>query len=126
MPNAQVNNAKEALNHKIILLEIKREQELAALKNQFYSTCESLKPINLVKDSFKELVQSSDLKGDILDTTLSLATGYLSKKVITGFGQTPIKNFFGTLFQIGITNVVSKNIVDLKSEVLSFLKRFKK
>lgn len=117
---------KIELNRKIVLLEIKRERELAALKNQIYTTRESLKPINLLKGTFRSLVPSPDLKSDVLDITLSLLTGYLSKKAVLGSVQTPLKSFFGTLFQIGITSIVSKNITELKSEFLGLINKFTK
>ncbi len=119
-------NPKEALENRINLLEAKRQQELISLKKEFYAGFESLKPVNLIKDTMKSLVQSPNLKSDILNTTLSLATGYLSRKAVLGNKHTRLNDFFGTLLQIGITSLVSNNIPEIKSDFLSLVKNLVK
>ena len=103
------------LQESILLLEIKQANEALLLKAQFKITYESLKPVNLIKNVLNELVTAPDFKGDIFDATLSLTAGYLSKKAVAEATHSPLKQFFGTLLQMGVISIVSKNIPEIKS-----------
>ena len=103
------------LRETILLLEIKLENERQLLKSQFEITYENLRPVNLIKSAFSELVTTPDLKGNILNAVISLAVGYLSKKVMVGSTHNPIKQLLGTLLQVGVTEFASKNTDGIKS-----------
>lgn len=105
------------LKESIHLLEIKQAEEKVLLISEFKMTIENLKPINLITNKINDIITDSDLKKNILDTTLSIAAGYLSKKMIVGSTNNPIKQLFGTLLQVGVTSFVSKNSENLKSIV---------
>ena len=110
------------LKQKIVMLEIQQANELIILKEQGKATYESIKPINLIKNGIKELASEPNLKGDLVNTALSLATGYLSKKVIIGSTHNPIKQLLGNFLQAGVSSLVSKNADEIKSVVYSLLK----
>lgn len=112
------------LKEEIFRLEIKQAHEARLLKEQFMITRESLKPANLIKSSINDLITSPDLKENILNTTLSLAAGYLSKKIIVGSSQNPFKQILGTLLQMGVTNIVSKNSDGIKSAAMNLINNF--
>ena len=97
------------LRQTILLLEIKQVDEKQLLKEQFKITYERLSSINLIKSTLHKLVAVPELKGNLVNTTLSLAAGYLSKKVVVGATHKPFKQLLGTLLQIGVSNIVSKN-----------------
>ena len=103
------------LKEAIRLLEIQQKVEGALLKEQFKTTYESLKPVNLISNTIKELIKSPSLKGDLLTTALSLGAGYLSKKAAVGNTANPLKQLLGTLLQMGVTGLVSKNSDTIKS-----------
>ncbi len=110
------------LKEAISLLEIQQKAEGALLKEEFKITYESLRPANLIGNTIKELTTLPDLKGDLLTTALSLATGYLSKKAAVGNTTNPLKQLLGTFLQMGVTSLVSKNsdtIKSIGSEILS-------
>jgi hypothetical protein len=111
----------EELQQAIQVLEIKQASELVLLKDQFKITYESLKPINLIKSTLKELTSVPDLKEDLLNTSVSLAAGYFSKKAIVGDTHNPIKQILGTLLQMGITSIVSKNADEIKSKIAKII-----
>ena len=73
-------NPNEALKNKISLLEIKSKQEFKELKQQFHITYESLKPVNLIKDTFKELTQTADLK-NFIAWVIFLISGIFSQRI---------------------------------------------
>ncbi len=113
---------KDILAEAISLLENKQAEELKLLKEQFHQTYESLKPINLIKSTFQEVQASPNIKRDVLNTAVGLATGYLSKKVLTNdSSQTPIKKMLGTILQFAIAKVVSSNSDSIINSGESFI-----
>jgi hypothetical protein len=113
--------SQEELRESIILLEIKQASQKKLLKEQFMITYESVKPVNLIKNKFNDIVSSPNLKENLLNAALSLAAGYLSKKVIIGSTQNPLKQLFGTLLQVGVTGIVSKNSDGIKSTAMDII-----
>lgn len=117
---ATITTIKE-LNAAILLLEKKQAQEEILLKKQVEVTYESLKPINLIKNTFKELVTAPDFKEDVLNTSISLAAGYFSKKLAVGSAHNPFKQILGSLLQIGVTKIVSKNADGIRTKFMKIL-----
>ncbi|PJB13881.1 MAG: hypothetical protein CO118_11490 [Flavobacteriales bacterium CG_4_9_14_3_um_filter_32_8] len=105
------------LNKAILLLEDQQTLEGTLLKERFKITYESLRPINLIKSTFNELVSAPDFKEDLLNTSLSLAAGYFSKKLAIGSTNNPFKQILGSFLQMGVTSIVSKNSDDIKSGI---------
>lgn len=109
------------LNAAILLLENKQAQEAILLKEQFNLTYESIKPINFIRSTFKELVTAPDFKEDLLNTSISLAAGYFSKKLAVGSTNNPLKQILGSFLQMGVTSVVSKNADDIRTKFMDIL-----
>ena len=105
----------DELRESILLLEIKQVEEEALLREQFKLTYESLKPVNLIKSTLENLTDLPDLKASVIDTSVSLVAGFLSKKIMVGSSHNPFKEMFGSILQMGVTNLVSKNISNIKS-----------
>ncbi len=97
------------LNQAINLLETEKNEKFWLLKQEFVDSYETLKPINILKHTFSEFVNKPEFKTDILNSILSIATGYLSKKLTIGNLHNPLKTMFGELLQIGITNIMAKD-----------------
>jgi hypothetical protein len=96
------------LNNAIRLLEEKRQAEGRMVKDQFEVTFESVKPINLIKSTIKEVVSSPELKGNAINTSVGLAAGFVSKAVYVGFSASPVRKLVGTLLMFGITNLITR------------------
>lgn len=109
------------LNAAILLLENKQAQEAILLKEQFNLTYESIKPINFIRSTFKELVTAPDFKEDLLNTSISLAARYFSKKLAVGSTNNPLKQILGSFLQMGVTSVVSKNADDIRTKFMDIL-----
>lgn len=114
------------LKEAILLLEIKQAREAAQLREQFKITYENLKPLNFIKNTVKELTTDLDFKDGLVDTTLSVAAGYLSKKVVIGATHNPLKQIFGTLLQMGVSSIVSKNTGEIKVVAKHLINLFSK
>lgn len=125
---AKITSASE-LRERIQQLEIKQVEDMRLMKEQLLVTYESMKPYNIIKSSVKDFAQSPNLKGDVINATLGLAAGYLSKKVVIGSTHNPIKKVLGAFLELAISNAVSKNSEGIKSTLVelldSFLKRNK-
>lgn len=106
----------------IRLLEIKQKQEENLLKQQLKVTYESLKPASLIKNTIKDLIATPDLKTNLVSTILSVAAGYTSKKIMLGESTNPIKKLLGSLFQIGVTSVISNKADGVVSGLLNVVK----
>ena len=110
------NDQKEALAERIYTLEFQQRNDLRHLKNQFHITYQSLKPVSFIKGTLKDITSSPEIKYNLLNNAIGLATGFISKKVLLGCSHNPIKNIFGTIFEFVIANVVSKKASTLNKE----------
>jgi len=108
-------NSLEELRTEIALLELRQKRANADLKENLLETFESLKPLNLVKSTLKELTSSPGFKGDLVNSVVGIGLGYVSKKVLIGNTHNMIKQVIGTMIQFGVTGLVSRNADGLKS-----------
>jgi hypothetical protein len=105
----------QVLTESIEQLKIKRSHELILLRDQFHLTYESIKPINLIKHTFKEVSSSTEIKDGVLNNVVGLTTGYLTKAVLIGSSASPIKKILGTLLQFTVATLVAQNSDSIKS-----------
>ncbi len=108
-------NSGNTLSTTILQLEIEQEDKRLLLKEQFHTALENLRPINLIKNTFEDVVESPHLQENIVNTSLGLGAGYLSKLIFVGVSNSPIKKLLGTVLLFGITNWVSKHPETVKS-----------
>ncbi len=99
----------EILRENIYILELEKVRDENLLKLQIKYTYENLKPSALLRNSLKNISEIPDLKKDLIQTTVSIMVGYLSKKVLIGATHNPLKQLLGTVLQIGVSSMVSKN-----------------
>lgn len=105
----------DTLNEAIALLEIKSAAQLADLKSQFHITYESLRPVNLIKNTLKEATASPTLKKGISSAAIGMASGYIVKKLLFRSSLNPIKIAAGLVMQTLATNLATKNSDNIKS-----------
>jgi hypothetical protein len=103
------------LKNAIQRLEVEQTVNGRLLKEQFYYTYDSYKPVNLLKSTLLGITSSPHLVDNILGTAVGLATGYLSRIVVVGASGNLIKKLFGTVLQLGITNSVAQHPGAIKS-----------
>lgn len=115
-----INNVSE-LKEAIMVLENRQAQQKLLLIEQFDLTYESLKPINIIKNTLNEAVTSQGLLGKILLSAMGLTTGYLSKKLFVGLSGNLLRKFFGYLLQYGMTKLVVNPPEILKSSLSRLL-----
>ena len=77
-----ITTTKE-LKDSIEELRIKEAQQWQELKTQFGTTCEALKPINMLKNVLKEAQEDPDIKKQLLHAAVDMGINYLIKKANT-------------------------------------------
>lgn len=114
------------LEDAIKLLTLKKAEDEQLLKELFYMSYENVKPINMIKNLFKEPIASQNIKDSLLTTSVGLGAGYLSKLLFQGVVRVPFKNFIGNALMMGVENLIAKNpgIVSTLSSL--FLNTFSK
>ena len=108
-------NSETDLRAAILQLESKQTEEEKLLKEQFLLTYNSIKPINLIKSTLKEVVNSKDLKDNLINASVGMTVGYISKALFEGVTKSPLKKILGTVLMFGIKNIVAKNPKAVKS-----------
>jgi hypothetical protein len=104
-----------SLREAIILLELKRADEEKLLREQLHITYESMKPINIIKNTYREVAVSENLKDELVNTSVGLVIGYLSKTLFESVSHSPVRKLIGTAILFGITGAVRKNPEAVKS-----------
>lgn len=102
-------DSTSSLSENILELEARRAEEGKMLKEHANQAYENIKPINLIKNTFKEALAAQDLRTDIINLSLGLIAGYVSKRVFSGLEDSPLKKLLGTSLQFGITLFIIKN-----------------
>ncbi|WP_372795377.1 hypothetical protein [Lutibacter sp.] len=109
------------LKSAIQLLESKQAVEEMELKEQFHLTYESLKPLNIIKNIFSQASKSDDLKENIINNTISLTAGYISKITFEKGAKSPLKKLFGSVVMFSVNKIVANNPEAIKLLVNRFL-----
>jgi len=104
------------LKNVIQRLEIEQAIDGQLLKEQFYFAFDSLKPVNILRNTLYEITSSPHLMDSILGTAVGLASGYVSRKIVMiGASGNIIRKLLASVMQLGVTNVVSQNPDTIKS-----------
>jgi len=96
-------------------LEKRQEEEEINLRQQFHEAYNSIKPINLIKNSLKEATEDIDIKKTIINSTVGLTSGVLSGFLFKNIVRHPIKKLIGSAIVYGITNYAAKHPETVKS-----------
>ncbi len=102
------------LKQAIRMLETDQAIKEQQLKAQFFISVESFKPINILKNSIKDVASSPYLIENVFGALLGITTGYISKKIIIGGSANKFKKLLGTMLQFGVANVVANQAHVLK------------
>ncbi len=104
-------------------LELQQAHELVLLKEAYIKTCESLKPVNIIKSSFKDLVAAPGLKTDVINAAIGLTTGIVAKKLMIGKTINPFKKLLGIIVEMAVAGTVAKNTDEIKAAGSAIFKR---
>jgi hypothetical protein len=112
------------LKNAIHLLEEDQLVKGHLLKEQFFITYESLKPVNVLSSTLHDISSSPYLMENILGSAMGIASGFLTRKIFVGSSGSLIRKLLGSVIQFGVTNVVAQHPESVKSlgqVILKFL-----
>lgn len=101
-------NEKIALKEKIAFLKNKQAEDFLVLKDQYHTTIDSFKPVNLIKNSLQEVITSPDLKANLINGAIGLGTTYLTKNLFNDNSVNPIKRVLGKALKFALKNFIGK------------------
>ena len=112
------------LKDAIQLLEVEQGIKGQLLKDELLLAYESLKPVNILRNTLKEISSSPYLIDNISGTAMGLLSGFLSKKIFVGTSGNLIRKLIGSFLQFGVTNVVAQNSEVIKSVGHALIQHF--
>jgi len=112
------------LKDAIQLLEAEQSIKGQLLREELFLTYESLKPANLLRNALKEISSTPYLIDNISGTAMGMLGGFLSKKIFVGTSGNLMRKLFGSVLQIGVTNLVSQNSEIIKSVGQALIQHF--
>ena len=99
------------LKNAILLLETDLHVKGLELQEQF----SNINPLNLISETLKGDDSSPGILENIVVGGVSLATGYLTRKIFVGSSGNVFRKLIGTALQFGATSVVTQNSNILKA-----------
>lgn len=112
------------LDELILVKEAEHKAEGELLKVHFLVTYESLRPINILKSTFKEAVNAPGIKAGVVNTFLGLAAGFLAKKILVGSTQNPLKKILAAFIETIVSGIVNCHGEEVKSFGNNIVKKF--
>ncbi|OXA85482.1 hypothetical protein [Flavobacterium hercynium] len=98
----------ETLNERIRQTKAQQDLEWIAIKDEITELKVNLRPLNLIRNTVEEINETVGFKGNLAQSAVSIGIGYLTKKFVVGKSDSTVKNIFGSLLQLVVTNLVSK------------------
>lgn len=108
-------NTQADLRTAILQLEFEQAEKGKVLKEQFMLTSDSMKPLNLIKGTLKDITSAPFLIDNLLGTVVGLSTGYLSNKIVVGASGNIIRKLLGSVLGFGVSSVVAQHTDNIKS-----------
>lgn len=98
------------LDGAIAILELRQTREFQEVKTQFDALIESTKPINIIKNTIEDFSSTPSKSStlNIAKSLTSIATGYVSRRLLLGNSSNIFKKITGYALQYVVTNFISK------------------
>jgi hypothetical protein len=103
------------LKEAILQLEQQQKEQWVDLKDHIGLAFDALKPINLLRTTYREFLSTPHVAEDLIGSTIGLTTGFITKKLIVKKSRNILRNFAGGLAQMLISNFVSRNAGTIKT-----------
>ena len=113
-----------ALRNAIQELETERKVKEQLLREQFYLTYESLKPVNILRNTLKNLFSSENILENISGNAIGSFSGFILRRIFVGKSANKLKKLAGAILQFGIAKVISQNSDQIKKLGVAVLQNF--
>jgi hypothetical protein len=107
-------NSISDLRNSIKILEEKQSEEGIILRQECSRIFNALKPINLIKNTLKEVVGSSEIKNNLLIGLTGIGLGHLSQKMISNESDSLIKKLTRGAVIYGISSIIVNHPEQIK------------
>ncbi len=107
--------SKKELDEAIIELEKKKAIQYGLMVQQYRDTTESMKPANIVKGMFSNIMHSADAKKGLLKAVAGLGLGFLTRKLFWGNSSSTIKKVLGGFAKAGVAKAAISNVDKIKA-----------
>jgi hypothetical protein len=114
------------LKLRIATLQARSLQQEDDLKYTAGLLVESLKPANLIRETFKSTVQSPGFGKSLLKGAAGLAVGFLTKRLFVSSSSGIVKKAVGTMLELGIAKIVTKNATKIAGSGIKILNKIVK
>jgi len=101
--------ARDKLENLISLVEARKKMELLELKGSVNGLVDTLRPANLLSTTLDEF-SKPEIKEKLVASVLSLAAGYLSRKLIVGKSNHPVRKVAGYLIQWAVSKILARKL----------------
>lgn len=118
----EMKRPTELLKERITILEAKQAEESILLKEQINSTFDNLKPLNLIKNAFKDFTSSPETKSDLLNAAVGIATGALTNKLLIGTSAGLIKKVGTIALELGLVKILTQNSDKIGAKATEWIK----
>jgi hypothetical protein len=108
-------DAESRLRELIAAKEVEQQIQRELVKEHFHQVYESLSPMNIVKNSFKNFFAGPGLKGSIIDTAIGVTTGFVARKAYVGRSHNPLKKLAGMAVEALVARTASKHADTIKT-----------
>ncbi|WP_130733571.1 hypothetical protein [Flavobacterium sp. J27] len=108
-------NENQLLDEKIRLLKIKHEHDFEILRAQYHTTIDSMKPVNIIKETIHDFKASKEIKNSLLETTLGIAGGFITRKMMVGKSASLFKKLSATVAQYFVSNFIKNKAEEMTS-----------
>lgn len=113
------------LEGQIEALKIERNYSLQDLKEHISFGVDQLRPVNIIKSTFDNVVSETNLPQDMVGNALGVGAGFLAKKVFSSYKKGLFGTVGGLVLQYFVTKKVANNSDSLKSLAIGIINKFK-
>jgi hypothetical protein len=106
----------------ILALEERKKAEEKMLAYTMHNIIENLKPINILKNSFRNISSSPAVRTNLVKGATGIVAGLLSKKLIVGASTNLFRRLLGNAVQIGIAAITTKKAENIAAKVKGLFK----
>ena len=108
----------EMLDDMILMIKNQQRHDLQVVKHQFEHICDSLKPINILTSTIKDVKNSSAFKTSAVITGLNIVSNFFSNYLVLGPSGSILKKVGGHLLQFALSRFNNKFNINKNSQTL--------
>lgn len=96
------------LQEAIILQQAEERDCRQELTTEIKKTVENFSPAKFIQDKISNLVNIDSLKSVLVQTGVTIATNYISRRYLSNEKATPVKRVMGVLVQLAAQSLVTR------------------